>query len=413
MKTTNRSDGKIPKTFRRSSVLNGLITSAKNVSIFLLLASAFLHCGNDKDKAFSEKLGLLAQSATAIDLFRTQNTPRLNVLLRDQNTASNSQMIHSSSSTSPALSNELLEGIYFAGIDIRAFDFLPQSSNTGSTNETEEWDYWEILPSYPYRSLESSDNVLLKGSSVSPNWIPSEQHVPTRDVFELDVISVNLQESGIVYDNAFYSHAEFANGEYHTLRKPLYKYPQWSEIPNHNVSNLYPVLPPRTDPIPGGGSITYSTDTPQVTVLFVRRDLLSSPVSLEVKFNHTIGNFDSIFRSSRTLTDQEERLILSLYRQMYLPNARIPVYLFPWVVLIPFDAPINVSVKGVTNENTQTYSWKDLDISVNMDLSNAIDTTRSDLGLFQPSNVYFNVDQNKVPFGLNLNVSKKNSQNGN
>ncbi|MDV6234615.1 hypothetical protein CH379_003105 [Leptospira ellisii] len=378
-----------------------------------MLSVTILHCGNNKDGSIAEKLALFGQTASVIN--RTQNTPRLNVLLRDQNSAQNTSSNRTSASTAAtAVSNDLLQGIYFAGIDIRAFDFRPTTAaGSDPSNPSVEWDYWEILPSYPYRSLESTDNVLLKGSSVSPNWIPSEQYIPKREVFELDVISVNLDETGIVYDDGFYSHALAANGSDQGSMPPLYKYPQWSAIPNYNVSNLYPILPPKTETLPDGSSVTYGTDTPQVSILFVRRDILASPVSLEVHFNHTIGNFDSIFRSSRPLTAEEEELILSLYRQMYLPSPNIPVYLYPWVVLIPFDAPVNVSVKGTTDENNQTYSWRDLDISINMDLSNSIDTVKTTLDPWWTSKVFFDVDQNKVPFHLNLNVVKKNSQNGN
>lgn len=360
--------------------------AAALVSLILILGT--IDCGGNK-KDSKELTNLL----TLLSLAGGTN---LKTRIVDSNFSSGISASSASSLINPhsgqLVSNALLQGIYFGELEIVAYDYRPgetdQIHNPASGFVGPDWSYWVVAPS---GYTEGRYNILKVGDQIDPNWYPPSRRQKITSDFEIDAFEINMYSVGIVYDNEFYTPFEYAGvgvdgGGSET--NVLYKYPEWTQIPQH----IAPVL------FPGFTDVSLATN-----VIFVRKDIVPTPVV--VKMNYTIDTEAStitysIGNTSRTLANEERDFILSLARQG--TTRRV----YSDLLVIPYEGPWKITQDGKSDPANKIYSVNESEIFVKFDLSNALDTDPAETDFSVPK-IRFAADGQNVPLGLKLELVSK------
>lgn len=277
-----------------------------------------------------------------------------------------------------------LQGLYFGELEMVAYDYRPgetnQEHNVSSGFTGSDWSYWVVAPS-GYDT--SRDNVLKKGAMLDPNWYPYSQALSgTRD-FQIDAFEVAMLRTGIVYENQYYGYDNPQPGNRHIL----YKYPEWNGVPVHYTTPVFPGFE-------AAGQIQ------DVNVIFVRDDIVASPVDVQFSIIPGQSAYGDVESSSRPLTNAEHDFIVSLVHQGTKRR------FYGHLVLVPFAGPVTISVNGETDDASRKYSWQNAQVKVEFDLSSAVNTDIAKTDLSIPTLTYA-ADATGVPLGLKVQIGSR------
>ncbi|XDD50634.1 hypothetical protein AB3N59_02170 [Leptospira sp. WS92.C1] len=402
---------------------NSKIISYGNKITTLILVGliGFTNCQKDKGNQNSFLFAALLGQTTQTTEFK------LNARLQDSNSGSLSNATFSSTSvgfgeTVVSVFNENVQGLFINELTANAFDYRPgeQEQEIDPINRVNapDWSPW-MIAAPPGTIIDSrgdynfspefyekaTNNVLEVGGRTRPDWYQSFGISGKRD-FEIDALSLTIEAPGLVYNNQYIGTLWHGTEDPTKLsgpngKHPLYKYQQWSETETYHTYLEFPGFHHVND-VPGHTFVN-SND---ITVLFIRNDILTAPATLQMTAEgFDGGKYSNIGYTSRTLTTAENDFVLSLLRQ----NQPL---MYHWnLVLIPFEGPITIAFDGETNEAEKRFLWNEVDVQIDLDVSNILDTDplKSDLTNLQHPILTVKGDENHVPFGINMKVVKKES----
>ncbi len=277
-----------------------------------------------------------------------------------------------------------VQGLYFGEFEIVAYNYRPgqsvQTDGFGRDTGNNDWSHYVVLQSgHPdARDVVLFSNDAVDVSALDPDGDPqiSREYLNTVGTFDIDVLEFNLFRNGVIIDNVYYgAHAE---GNGFEGDHPLFRYPEWSDIPQHHA----------TTRVAG-----FETFEQTHNVMFVRDDWFSEPVLVSLEDPATQYE---VAWSSKPLTPFQRDILVSLAtdgttRRFYAN-----------LIIVPYGPARTVDLAG----------GEEIAVTVRFDFSDAIDFSegRTDLQAIrdipwpQHHGIYlwFKTDEEGIPMGLSV-----------
>lgn len=279
-----------------------------------------------------------------------------------------------------------LGGIYFGELEIVGYSYRPgkkiQAWDKQNAFEGADWSYWLLL----HGGHEAArNNVLRPGEELDLNSLngdygsrPSDEFVKAVGKFSLDFLGVSIYRPGIIYDNAFYGSGVITNSN------PLYKYPDFSTLPQYLAAN--PGIGGFAG-FPGHGDPSDATQRINIfSIFFARDDWFPEPFLVTFDGNRQLEH------STIALNANQVSILSSFASQN---PQRISLY--NHYVFVPYKLRRIGLHRNSLKENGVSPSSRAL---ISFELSDVIEVGASFSG--DTSMIKFKRDANNVPLGIKL-----------
>ncbi len=276
-----------------------------------------------------------------------------------------------------------VQGLYFGEFEIAAYHYRPgqsvQTEGFGGPGNN-DWSHYVVLQSgHPdARDVVLFSNDVVDVNALDPEGDPqvSREYLNTVGTFDIDVLEFNLYRNGVIIDNVYYgAHAE---GNGFEGDHPLFRYPEWSDIPQHHA----------TTRVAG-----FETNDQTHNVMFVRDDWFSEPVL--VRLERPVTQYQVAW-SSQPLSNFQRDILVSLATDGTTRR------FYSNLIIVPYGPVRTVDLA----------EGEEVAVTVRFDFSDAIDFSegRTDLQTIrdvpwpQHHGIYlwFKTDEEGIPMGLSV-----------